>query len=402
MIDYNQIFKDKLQELKDKGNYRTFMEIQRLAGDFPYANYINNQTNETKKVISWCSNDYLGLGQHPEVTKELKDIVDKFGGGAGGTRNISGTNTYHIRLEEALKNWYQLPAALCFASAYNANMAALGAFGRLIPGIVMLSDELNHNSMIEGIKSGRCEKTVFRHNDLAHLEEKLQSYPLDKPKMIVFESVYSMEGDVAPIKEICDLADKYNAMTYIDEVHAVALYGDTGSGYCEKLGIRDRLTVIQGTFAKGLGLVGGFIAGTEEMCDFVRSFGYSFIFTTSMPPAIAGATVKSIELASKHNEWRQGQQANAQYLKDELRKAGMEVYPSTTHIVPVMIRDAVKAKKASDLLLNKYGHYVQPINAPTVPHGTERLRFAPSQCHTPDLVDKLVSDMKEVWTELEI
>jgi 5-aminolevulinate synthase len=340
------------------------------------------------------------MGQNKDVLAAMHEAIDKCGAGAGGTRNISGTNHYHVLLEEELAKLHQTEAALIFTSGYVANFTTLSTLGSKMPGMLIISDEQNHNSMIEGIRLGRSEKVVFKHNDLEDLERILKEHPLDRPKMIAFESVYSMDGDIAPIKEICDLADKYNAMTYLDEVHAVGLYGEHGAGVAERDGIMDRLTIIQGTMAKGFGIVGGYIAGSKAMCDFVRSFGQGFIFSTSLPPSIAAGCRASIQYVSQHNDIRIRHQARAKYLRDKLDAAGIPHIHNPSHIIPVMVGDPVLCKQASDMLMEEYNHYVQPINYPTVPKGTERLRFTPSPFHTEKMMDELVDCLVKVWATL--
>ncbi len=399
-MNYEEFFAERIADLQEEGNYRVFADLERKAGDFPHAN--NYRADSVEEVTVWCSNDYLGMGQNAEVMAAMHEALDKCGAGAGGTRNISGTNHYHVLLEEEIAKLHKTEAALIFTSGYVANFTTLSTLGSKMPGMLVISDELNHNSMIEGIRLGRSEKTVFKHNDLEDLERILKEQPLDRPKMIAFESVYSMDGDIAPIKEICDLADKYNAMTYIDEVHAVGLYGEHGAGVAEREGLMDRLTVIQGTMAKGFGVVGGYIAGTKAMCDFVRSFGQGFIFSTSLPPAVAAGCRASIQYVAKHNEIREQHQANASSLREKLDAAGIPHIPNPSHIVPVMVGDPVLCKQASDMLMEEFNHYVQPINYPTVPKGTERLRFTPSPIHTEEMMDDLVSCLAKVWDRLSL
>ncbi|WP_417782087.1 5-aminolevulinate synthase [Terasakiella pusilla] len=397
-MNYEDFFAERINALQDEGNYRVFADLERKAGHFPRA--LNYHSDGTKEVTVWCSNDYLGMGQNEDVLAAMHEAIDKCGAGAGGTRNISGTNHYHVLLEEELAKLHQTEAALIFTSGYVANFTTLSTLGSKMPGMLIISDEQNHNSMIEGIRLGRSEKVVFKHNDLEDLERILKEHPLDRPKMIAFESVYSMDGDIAPIKEICDLADKYNAMTYLDEVHAVGLYGEHGAGVAERDGIMDRLTIIQGTMAKGFGIVGGYIAGSKAMCDFVRSFGQGFIFSTSLPPSIAAGCRASIQYVSQHNDIRIRHQARAKYLRDKLDAAGIPHIHNPSHIIPVMVGDPVLCKQASDMLMEEYNHYVQPINYPTVPKGTERLRFTPSPFHTEKMMDELVDCLVKVWATL--
>jgi len=399
-MNYENFFAERIADLQNEGNYRVFADLERKAGDFPHAK--NYRGDQVEDVTVWCSNDYLCMGQNENVLAAMHEALDKCGAGAGGTRNISGTNHYHVLLEEELANLHKTEAALVFTSGYVANFTTLSTLGSKMPGMLIISDELNHNSMIEGIRLGRSEKTVFKHNDLEDLERILKGQPHDRPKMIAFESVYSMDGDIAPIKEICDLADKYNAMTYIDEVHAVGLYGEHGAGVAEREGLMDRLTIIQGTMAKGFGVVGGYIAGSKAMCDFVRSFGQGFIFSTSLPPSVAAGCRASIRYVSQHNEIRIKHQENTRLLRDKLDAAGIPHIPNPSHIVPVMVGDPVLCKQASDMLMEQFNHYVQPINFPTVPKGTERLRFTPSPFHTEEMMDDLVACLVKVWQSLAL
>lgn len=397
-MNYEKFFADKIDALKEEGNYRIFADLERSAGQFPHA--VNHRDGKINDVTVWCSNDYLGQGQNPEVLAAMHAAIDKCGAGAGGTRNIAGTNHFHVLLEQELADLHGKEAALVFGSGWTANLTALSTLGAMLPDCVILSDAFNHNSMIEGIIHSKAEKKVFKHNDVEDMERLLKEYPVDRPKLVAFESVYSMDGDVAPIKEFCDVADKYGAMTFIDEVHAVGLYGKRGGGVAEREGLMDRLTVIQGTLAKAFGVVGGYIAGTKDFCDFIRSYGNGFIFSTSMPPGVAAAALTSIKYLKEHNEIREKHQERAATLKRRFTEAGIAVMPSVTHIVPVLIGDPNQCKQASDILLDQYGIYVQPINYPTVARGTERLRFTPTPLHTDADMDHLVSAMKEVWQKL--
>ncbi len=397
-MNYDQFFADKVAALKVEGRYRVFADLEREAGNFPAAK--NYQNDGTADITVWCSNDYLGMGQSRVVIDAMHEAVDKCGAGAGGTRNISGTNHFHVLLEEELASLHNKEAGLIFTSGYVANLTTLSTIGQMMPELVIISDALNHNSMIAGIRHSRSDKMIFKHNDLVDLEAKLKEVGPDRPKMIAFESVYSMDGDVAQIKEICDLADKYDALTFIDEVHAVGLYGQHGAGIAERDGLMDRLDIIQGTLAKGFGVVGGYVAGSSSMCDFIRSYGDGFIFSSSMPPAVAAGALASVKYVREHNELREQHQERAAMLKRRLTDVGIPVMPSVTHIVPVMVGDPVLCKQASDELLFNHNIYVQSINYPTVPRGTERLRFTPTPLHNDELMDHLVSSLQKVWSQL--
>jgi len=400
-MDYEAFFKDAIGQVRAEGRYRVFAELERHAGDFPHAT--NYRGDETSEITVWCSNDYLGMGQHPKVLGAMKQAIDKVGAGAGGTRNIAGTSHYHVLLERELADLHKTQTALIFTSGYVANEAALSTLAGNIPDCVLLSDADNHASIIAGIRYSRTEKRIFKHNDVADLERQLAELPIERPKIIVFESVYSMDGDIAPIREFCDLADKYNAMTYLDEVHAVGMYGSRGAGVAERDGQMDRITVIQGTLAKAFGIVGGYIAASEKLVDFIRSYANGFIFTTSMPPAIAAAATASVKHVRDHGQPdRDKHQERAAKLKKMLADAGLPVMPSVSHIVPVMVGDPVLCKQVTDDLMERYGLYVQPINYPTVPRGTERLRLTPTPFHGDDDMRILVEALKEIWTRLDI
>ncbi|MBC7950548.1 MAG: 5-aminolevulinate synthase [Rhodospirillaceae bacterium] len=399
-MNTQQFFANSIAALKSQGRYRVFADLERQCGNFPVArNYRDGAVHE---VVVWCSNDYLGMGQHPDVCAAAKGAVELCGAGAGGTRNISGTNHYHVLLEQELASWNGKEAALLFTSGYVANQTALSTLGATIPGCVIFSDELNHNSMIEGIRHSKAEKHVFRHNDPDHLEQLLSAYPKETPKLVAFESVYSMDGDIAPIAKICDVAEAHNAMTYLDEVHAAGMYGAEGSGVAERDGVRDRITIIQGTLAKAIGVVGGYMAASASLVDYVRSFGPGFIFSSSMPPMVAAAALASIRVLRNQPDIRARHQERAATAKRRLAEMGIPVLPSESHIVPVMVGNAAQCKQASDLLLTKHNIYVQPINYPTVPVGTERLRITPTPLHTDDMMDHLVKSMVAVWDELEL
>ena len=400
MID-DKPFRDVLDTLKAEGKYRVFNDIVRERGKFPRATWYSKYS--PKNIINWCSNDYLGMGQNQFVIDAMQTALDRTGSGSGGTRNIGGTSHYHVTLERTLAKLHKKEKGLLFTSAYVANEWTLIALSRIIKNICFISDNKNHASLIMGIKHSRADKMIFQHNDLDDLELALQTAQLDKKvPCIVFESVYSMDGDVAPIKEILDLADKYNAITYIDEVHAVGLYGDTGAGYCEKLGLSDRVDIINGTLGKAFGGHGGYIAGDSIILDAIRSVASGFIFTTSLSPVMCAGSIASIRWLKEHNEIREQHQRNSRIVKDMIIDAGLEVHPdSCTHIIPVMVGDAKRCKAMSDHLLNNYGIYIQPINYPTVDVGTERLRITPTPLHTTTMMYELVEALKETFEEIE-
>ena len=398
-MNYEAFFQSQLDALKSEGNYRVFANLERHVGEFPKATRRRNGENDTHPVTVWCSNDYLGMGQHPEVRAAMVNAIETCGAGAGGTRNISGTNVHHVRLERELADLHGKEAALIFTSGYVSNWAALGTLGARIPGCVILSDALNHASMIEGVRHSRAAKVIWKHNDVEDLRRKLAALDPDAPKLVAFESVYSMDGDIAPIKEICDVADEFGAMTYLDEVHAVGLYGPRGGGVAEQEGLMDRLTVIEGTLGKAFGVMGGYIAASEALCDWVRSFASGFIFTTALPPAVAAGAATSIRHLKQSDAERMTQRARVAQLRARLDQLGIPHLPNPSHIVPVMVKDPVKCKVISDILLDDFGIYVQPINYPTVPKGTERLRFTPSPLHTEADVERLVQALHSLWSQ---
>ncbi len=399
-MDYNGFFSSELQRLRDEGDYRVFADLERHRGQFPTATCRNEAT--PKPVTIWCSNDYLGMGQHPDVLAAMHEAIDTSGAGAGGTRNISGTTHKHVELEQELADLHGKEAALLFTSGYVSNWAALGTLAARIPDCVVLSDALNHASMIEGIRHSKADRMIWKHNDLADLEAKLKTLPLERPKLIAFESVYSMDGDIAPIKEICDLADKYNAMTYLDEVHAVGLYGPRGGGIAEREGLMDRLTVIEGTLGKAFGVVGGYIAASTELVDFVRSFASGFIFTTALPPAVAAGAAASVRHLKQSSAERLDQQAKVAAVRAQLDAAGIPHIDNPSHIIPVMVGNPVKCKFISDILMERFGIYIQPINYPTVPKGTERLRITPSPVHSAKDIAHLVASLSDLWAQCEL
>ena len=400
-VDYSSIFQAAIDRLHDEGRYRVFIDVLRNKGAFPNARCFAGH-NGPKPIIVWCSNDYLGMGQHPTVIAAMEGALHDVGAGSGGTRNIGGNTHYHVDLETELADLHGKEGALLFTSGYVSNEATLATLGKLLPGCVIFSDELNHASMIAGIRNSGCEKRVFRHNDVEHLEQLLREDDPETPKLIAFESVYSMDGDVAPIAAICDLADRYGALTYLDEVHAVGMYGDHGGGISERDGVAARVTIIEGTLGKAFGVMGGYIAAERAIIDCIRSYAPGFIFTTSLSPVLVAGALASVRHLKASGEERTAQQAGAALLKVKLREQGLPVMDSVTHIVPVMVGSAVEAKRISDILLAEYGLYVQPINYPTVPRGTERLRFTPGPCHSEAMIDELVAALSEVWSRLEL
>ncbi|MCX8501636.1 MAG: 5-aminolevulinate synthase [Alphaproteobacteria bacterium] len=405
-MDYENFFAARLGELRQEGRYRYFTELERIPGRFPKALFHGRRPSlgvtSPREVTIWCSNDYLGMGENLQLRQVMKDAIDRLGAGAGGTRNIAGTAHEHIKLEQVLARLHQKPAALVFTSGFVANETTLATLGRTIPQLVIFSDDWNHNSMIAGIKNSGAAKQIFKHNDLGDLQRKLAAADPAVPKLIAFESLYSMDGDIAPIREICDLADQYNAMTYLDEVHAVGLYGPHGAGIAERDKVADRVTVIQGTLGKAFGLVGGYIAGSQILVDYIRSHAPGFIFTTSMPPIIAAAAQYSINHLMNSDTERRAHQASVARVKQRLRDQRIPFLDTPSHVVPVMVRNATHAHEASNYLLEHHNIYIQPINYPTVPRGSERLRITPGPFHTEAMVDELIAGLAAVWERLSL
>jgi 5-aminolevulinate synthase len=402
MMDYRQYFVDALGQLKSERRYRSFAELERMAGRFPTAMWHGAESNagSPREITIWCSNDYLGMGQHPDVVAAMTETAAKVGVGAGGTRNISGNSHALVGLEAELADLHGKEAALVFTSGYVSNETGIATIARLLPDCLILSDALNHNSMIEGVRRSGAEKVIFRHNDLAHLEALLQGVDPDRPKLIVFESVYSMDGDIAPIRGICDLAERYGAMTYLDEVHAVGMYGERGGGIAERDGVMHRIDVVEGTLAKAFGVMGGYIAGTAALVDAVRGYAPGFIFTTALAPPVAAAATASVRHLKRSGEERRMQARQVARTKAALAQVGLPVLAGSTHIVPVMVGDAGLCKAASDRLMERHGIYIQPINYPTVARGTERLRITPTPFHDDAHIAALVEALIEVWTHL--
>ena len=400
-MNYADVFTKAIDRLHAEGRYRVFIDILRNKGAYPNARCFGGH-NGPKPITVWCSNDYLSMGQHPSVTAAMEEALHDVGAGSGGTRNIGGNTHYHVDLEAELADLHGKQGALLFTSGYVSNDATLSTLAKILPGCIVYSDELNHASMIAGIRNAGCEKRVYRHNDMAHLEELLAADDPEAPKLVAFESVYSMDGDIAPIADICDLADKYNALTYCDEVHAVGMYGARGGGITERDGLADRVTIIEGTLGKAFGVMGGYITTDKMIIDVIRSYAPGFIFTTSLSPVLVAGVLAAVRHLKASSAERDAQQANAAMLKALLAEAGLPVMPSTTHIVPLMVGDPVKTKKISDILLAEYGMYVQPINFPTVPRGTERLRFTPGPTHNEAMIRALVGALVEIWTREEL
>jgi 5-aminolevulinate synthase len=396
-MDYEAFFHSQLDNLRAEGRYRVFADLERQSGRFPRAT--RHREDSKEDVTVWCSNDYLGMGQSPAVLNAMREALERCGGGAGGTRNIAGTNHYHVLLERELAELHGKEAAVVFTSGYVSNWASLGTLAARIPGCVVLSDRGNHASMIEGIRHSGAERIIFEHNSAEDLDRKLSALEPGRPKLVAFESVYSMDGDIAPIKELCDVADAHGAMTYLDEVHGVGLYGPRGGGVAEREGLMDRLTVIEGTLGKAFGVMGGYITGSAALCDFVRSFASGFIFTTALPPAVAAGALASIRHLKQSQVERERHQDRVARLRKELEAAGIPYMPNDSHIIPVMVGDAAKCKSISDWLLDNYGIYIQPINYPTVPRGTERLRITPSPLHSDEDIATLVKALSELWSQ---
>jgi 5-aminolevulinate synthase len=397
-MEYNAFFAGAIAKLRDERRYRVFADLERIAGRYPRA--IWHSPHGTRDVVIWCSNDYLGMGQHPKVVGAMVETATRLGAGAGGTRNIAGTNHPLVELERELADLHGKEAALVFTSGYVSNETGIATIAKLLPNCLILSDALNHNSMIEGIRQSYCEKQIFRHNDMAHLEQLLQAAGRERPKLIVFESLYSMDGDIAPVNAICDLAKRYGAMTYIDEVHAVGMYGPRGGGIAERDGAMARIDVVEGTLAKAFGCLGGYIAGNATMVDAVRSYAPGFIFTTALPPAICAATIAAIRHLKSSSWERERLQDRAARTKAVLSAAGLPIMPNQTHIVPIFVGNPEKCKRACDMLLEEHGIYIQPINYPTVPRGNERVRITPSPYHEDALIDALAESLVDVWQQL--
>ena len=399
-MDFDTFFSDELQKVREEGRYRVFTEIERHRGSFPHATrYVNDGTQD---VTVWCSNDYLGMGQNPVVLEAMHKVLDECGAGAGGTRNISGTNHHHVLLERELADLHGKEAALLFTSGYVSNWAGLGTLANKIPGCVVFSDALNHASMIEGIRHSRAPYKIWKHNDVDDLDAMLSEYGPEVPKLVAFESVYSMDGDIAPIAEILDVCEKHGAMSYIDEVHAVGLYGPRGGGVAEREGLMDRITVIEGTLGKAFGVMGGYIAASADLVDFVRTFASGFIFSTALPPAVAAGACASIKHLKQSNTEREAQRDRVATVRRKLDMLRIPHLPNPSHIIPVMVGDAKKCKMISDWLMDNHGIYVQPINYPTVPVGTERLRLTPSPVHSDGDIDRLIHALSDIWSQCEL
>jgi 5-aminolevulinate synthase len=400
-MDYKAAIRTALDQVHQEGRYRVFADLKRHRGGFPMATW-TMPSGQTRDVVVWCSNDYLGQGQNPVVLEAMHRAIDEAGAGTGGTRNISGTTHYHVELEAELADLHGKSGALLFTSGYVSNDATLSTLQKVFPGLIIFSDEMNHNSMITGIRNGGGPRKIFHHNDLAHLEQLLAAAPADAPKLVAFESVYSMDGDIADLRGTAALAKKYGALTYLDEVHAVGMYGARGGGVSERDGVAAEIDIIEGTLAKGFGVMGGYITADAELVDAIRTFAHGFIFTTSLPPALTAGALASIRWLKQHNEVRELHQERAAALKARFKAAGLPVMPSVSHIVPLLVGDAVHCKLVSDMLLSDHGVYVQPINYPTVPRGTERLRFTPTPFHTDAMMDDLTEALERLWAKCNI
>ena len=399
-MDYKKFFFNSLTDLKKKGEYRIFKDISRVSGSFPVAK--NNDLKKDNNIIVWCSNDYLGMGQHPFVLEAIERAMHEVGAGSGGTRNISGTNSYHVLLEQGISNIHKKDSALLFTSGYVANQSAISVLGSKLKDCIIFSDEKNHASIINGIKNSKAEKKIFKHNDVTHLESLLKEVNISRPKIIIFESVYSMDGGFTPIKKIVDLAKKYNALTYLDEVHAVGLYGENGGGVAEEQNIMNEIDIINGTLAKAFGLMGGYISASKTIIDFIRCFSPGFIFTTSLPPAIASGAIASIRYIKHNNELRKKLKEKCLIIKEKLLQSNIPFMKTKSHIIPIIIGDTILCKKASDELYEKHKVYLQPINYPTVPRGEERLRITPTPLHTDAMIDDLIYALKLTWKKLKL
>lgn len=398
MMNYRTTFEQRISDLKHEGRYRSFANLERIVGRFPTALY-RSAEGLSREVVVWCSNDYLGMGQNPVVLKAMHEALDRSGAGAGGTRNISGTSRYVVDLESSLADLHHKEAALVFPSGYTANEGALSTITKLLPDCHVFSDELNHASMIHGIRDGKSVRHIYKHNDMEHLESLLRAAPTNAPKLIAFESVYSMEGDISPMEQICDLAEKYGALTYLDEVHAVGVYGPRGGGVAEERGLLDRIDVIEGTLGKAYGLMGGFVTGYSSIIDAIRSYSGNFIFTTALPPVLCAGAIASIEYLKTSSVERERVRSNARYMKSKLDAAGLKYLPGESHIVPLVVGDSVCCKAITDWLLNERNIYVQPINYPTVPRGTERMRLTATAVHTQAHIDTMIDCLSELWEE---
>ncbi len=402
MFNYKNHFKEIIQNIKKEGRYRVFIDILRKSSSFPKASWFEEGKSNPENITVWCSNDYLGMGQNPLVLNSMKEALEKCGAGSGGTRNISGTTHYHVLLEKELADLHEKDSALLFTSGYISNEATLSTLASSLKGCIVFSDELNHSSMIQGIRASGASKIIFKHNDLDDLNKKIKEFDNQIPKVIAFESVYSMDGDIAPIADIADIAQKNNCLTYLDEVHAVGMYGKKGGGISDELGISNQIDIIEGTLAKAYGVMGGYITGSKHIVDTIRSYSSGFIFTTSLPPTIVAGGLASVKYLKESILERTKHKNIVKFIKDKLKKENISVIDNSSHIIPVKIGDPVLCKRASDFLLSKYKIYVQPINYPTVPKGTERLRITPTPLHTEDMANNLVDSLKKVWKDLNI